>query len=103
MSEASAAGRRPSPEAGGGPADEPPRAFATGGAQEREALRAVALRSLPKPSRLAAKLTTLRGVGPKLAAAAADAEIATLGDLLLRLPHSYRDRSDVAQAAELKI
>ena len=41
--------------------------------------------------------------GPKLAASAADAEIATLGDLLLRLPHSYRDRADVAEAAELKI
>ena len=84
--------------------DDPPRAFATGDAQDRETLHAAKLRSLPRPSRLAAaKLTTLRGVGPKLAASAADAEIATLGDLLLRLPHSYRDRADVAEAAELKI
>ena len=100
MSEASAAARR---DEASGPGDEPPRAFATGDPQDRAALAAAKLRSLPRPSRLAAKLTTLRGVGPKLAATAADAEIATLGDLLLRLPHSYRDRSDVGRAAELKI
>ena len=104
MSEApAAAGSGPAPRPGDAAGDEPPRAFATGERQDREALGAVSLRSLPRPGRLSAGLTTLRGVGPKLAASAAGAEIATLGDLLLRLPHSYRDRSEVSQAAELKI
>jgi ATP-dependent DNA helicase RecG len=104
MSEArGAAGADPAHGSGDAVGDDPPRAFASGDAQDREALHAAKLRSLPRPSRLAAKLTMLRGVGPKLAASAADAEIATLGDVLLRLPHSYRDRADVAEAAELKI
>jgi len=40
----------------------------------------------------------LGGVGPKLAEAAADAGIATVGDLLLRFPHSHRDRTIVPVA-----
>ena len=103
MSEArAAAGREPAPGPGAA-GDEPPRAFATAEPQESESLAAAELRSLPRPSRLDAKLQTLRGVGPKLAATAAEAEIETLGDLLWRLPHSYRDRSEIATAAELKI
>jgi ATP-dependent DNA helicase RecG len=37
----------------------------------------------------------LKGVGPKLAEAAAEAGIGTVGDLLLRFPHSHRDRTIV--------
>ena len=40
----------------------------------------------PRPSVLEVSITSLAGVGPKLAAAAAEAGIATLGDLLLRFP-----------------
>lgn len=40
-------------------------------------------------------LEALEGVGPKLAEAAAEAGIGTLGDLLLRFPHSHRDRTIV--------
>ena len=43
----------------------------------------------------------LEGVGPKLAEAAAEAGISTLGDLLLRFPHSHRDRT-VVPVAELE-
>jgi ATP-dependent DNA helicase RecG len=49
----------------------------------------------PRPSVLDASLKTLDGVGPKLAEAAAEAGIATVGDLLLRVPHSHRDRTVV--------
>ena len=49
----------------------------------------------PRPSALEAPLTSLSGVGPKLAEAAAEAGIETLGDLLLRLPHTHRDRTVV--------
>jgi ATP-dependent DNA helicase RecG len=54
----------------------------------------------PRPSALDVALTSLSGVGPKLAEAAAEAGIATLGDLLLRFPHSHRDRT-VVPVAEL--
>ncbi len=37
----------------------------------------------------------LKGIGPKLADAAAEAGIGTVGDLLLRFPHSHRDRTIV--------
>jgi ATP-dependent DNA helicase RecG len=52
----------------------------------------------PRPSALDVSLTALSGVGPKLAEAAAEAGIATLGDLLLRFPHSHRDRTVVPVA-----
>ncbi len=52
----------------------------------------------PRPSALRAPLSSLAGVGPKLAAAAAAAGIGSLGELLLRLPHSHRDRTVVAVA-----
>ena len=45
----------------------------------------------PRPSVLELPLTALSGVGPKLAEAAAEAGIATVGDLLLRFPHRHRD------------
>jgi ATP-dependent DNA helicase RecG len=47
----------------------------------------------PRPGALEVSLTSLAGVGPKLAEAAAEAGIATVGDLLLRFPHSHRDRT----------
>ena len=46
----------------------------------------------PRPSVLDVSLTALDGVGPKLAEAAREAGIATVGDLLMRFPHSHRDR-----------
>ncbi len=52
----------------------------------------------PRPSALDVSLEILGGVGPKLAEAAADAGIATVGDLLLRFPHSHRDRTIVPVA-----
>jgi ATP-dependent DNA helicase RecG len=45
----------------------------------------------PRPSVLAASLQALDGVGPKSAAAAAQAGIASIWDLLLRLPRRHRD------------
>jgi ATP-dependent DNA helicase RecG len=53
----------------------------------------------PRPSVLDASLKLLDGVGPRLAEAAAEAGIATLGDLLLRFPHSHRDRTIVPVAS----
>ncbi|HSR93318.1 MAG TPA: ATP-dependent DNA helicase RecG [Solirubrobacterales bacterium] len=52
----------------------------------------------PRPSALEISLEALEGVGPKLAEAAAEAGIATVGDLLLRFPHSHRDRTIVPVA-----
>jgi ATP-dependent DNA helicase RecG len=46
----------------------------------------------PRPSLLDVSIQVLDGVGPKLAEAAAEAGIETVWDLLLRLPHSHRDR-----------
>jgi ATP-dependent DNA helicase RecG len=66
-------------------------------------LRAVPLRSVPRPSRLEAPLTALRGAGPKLAAAAGEMGIQTVGDMLAHVPHSYRDRAAPRELAELAI
>ncbi len=52
----------------------------------------------PRPDALEVSLEALDGVGPSLAAAAADAGIATVGDLLLRVPHRHRDLTVVAVA-----
>ncbi len=49
----------------------------------------------PRPSALDVSLEALDGVGPKLVEAAAAAGISTIGDLLLRFPHSHRDRTIV--------
>ena len=46
----------------------------------------------PRPSALDVSLKALDGVGPKLAEAAAETGIATIGDLLLRFPRRHRDR-----------
>jgi len=46
----------------------------------------------PRPSVLDVSLEALEGVGPKLSEAAAEAGIRSVGDVLLRFPHSHRDR-----------
>jgi ATP-dependent DNA helicase RecG len=57
----------------------------------------------PRPSALEVSLQALEGVGPKTAEAAAEAGIATVGDLLLHFPHRHRDRTVVPIASlELK-
>jgi ATP-dependent DNA helicase RecG len=81
----------------------PPGAFATGAAQDRQALRAAALRSAPRPSLLDARIESLRGAGPKLAAAAGEMGLATVGDVLHHVPHSYRDRATPRKLADLRI
>jgi ATP-dependent DNA helicase RecG len=55
----------------------------------------------PRPSLLEQPLTTLPGVGPKLAEAAADAGLELVSDLLLRFPRSHRDRT-VEPLAEIE-
>jgi ATP-dependent DNA helicase RecG len=55
----------------------------------------------PRASALEVSLEALEGVGPRLAEAAAEAGIATVGDLLLRVPHAHRDRT-VVPVAELE-
>jgi ATP-dependent DNA helicase RecG len=80
-----------------------PPAFATGEAQELEELRAVPLRSRPRPSRLGAPLRSLKGVGPRLAAAAEGLGLHSLGDLLLHVPHTYRDRTELTEVGELRM
>jgi ATP-dependent DNA helicase RecG len=81
----------------------PPRALGSGSAQGRGELRGAPLRSLPRPSLLGAPLTALRGAGPKLAGAAGELGVATVGDLLRHLPHGYRDRAAVRAAGGLKL
>ena len=66
------------------------RAFAGEGELTSERLRDAPVH-WPRPSVLDAPLTVLAGVGPKLAEVAAEAGIATVGDLLLRFPHRHRD------------
>jgi ATP-dependent DNA helicase RecG len=53
----------------------------------------------PRPGVLDASLKAIEGVGPRLAEAAAEAGIASVEDLLLRFPHSHRDRTVVPIAA----
>ncbi len=79
------------------------RALGSGRPFTAEGLRAVALRSLPRPSRLDAPITALRGAGPKLAAAAGEMGIETVGDMLAHIPHSYRDRASPRELSQLAI
>lgn len=55
----------------------------------------------PRPGALEVSLEALDGVGARLAEAAAEAGIATVGDLLLRVPHRHRDLT-VVPVAELE-
>ena len=48
-------------------------------------------------------ISTLDGVGPKLAEAAAAIGIETIGDLLWHIPHGHRDRAGVREVADLRI
>ena len=84
-------------------APEPPRAFGSGARQTREALAAVPLHFVPRPSLLARPLTSLEGVGPAAARHAAKLGIETIGDLLDHLPFDHRDYADARPVAELAI
>jgi len=66
------------------------RAFAGGAELSRPALLDAPVR-WPRPSVLDLGLNVLKGVGPKSAEAAAGAGIATVGDLLYRVPRRHRD------------
>jgi ATP-dependent DNA helicase RecG len=79
------------------------RAVGSGESLGREQLMAAPLKSLPRPTILDAPITTLRGAGPKLAAAAGEMGIASLGDLLRHLPHGYRDRAEPVRLANLRL
>ncbi len=79
-----------------------PRAIGTGEPLDRERLLAAPVR-WPRPGMLDAPLTKLKGAGPKLSVAAAEIGVATLGDLLRHLPHSYRDRASPVGLADLKL
>jgi ATP-dependent DNA helicase RecG len=85
------------------PAETLPRALGSGVPLDRGVLRSAPLRSLPDPARMAAPITSLRGAGPKLAAAASEIGLHTIADLLWHVPHGYRDRADVREVAELRI
>src|SRR5918995_615838 len=98
MSEAEAVVAAP-PGAG----EAPPRAFASGAEQDPERLRAAPLRARRHPSALAARIETLRGAGPRLAEAASELGVDSLGDLLWHVPHGYRDRTTMTEIGELKL
>ena len=70
------------------------RSFAGSSELTREQLRDAPVH-WPRPSVLDASLKAIDGVGPRLAEAAAEAGISSVGDLLLRFPHSHRDRTVV--------
>jgi ATP-dependent DNA helicase RecG len=77
-----------------GAADRPlcgERPFASERAWTAAGLRAAPVH-WPRPSALDVSIRALEGVGPKLAEAAAEAGIETVGDLLLRFPHRHRSR-----------
>ena len=76
------------------------RSFAGVSEPTREQLRDAPVH-WPRPSVLDASLKVLDGIGPRLAEAASEAGIHTVGDLLLRIPHSHRDRT-VVPLAELE-
>src|SRR4029453_15317251 len=78
---------------------QPPRAFGSGKGQDRQRLSDVPLRGRPRPSRLAAGIATLRGAGPRLAEAASELGIESLGDLLWHLPPGDRDRTPLDESA----
>ncbi len=80
-----------------------PRAFATGEVLEPALLLNAPLKTMPRPSVLDAPITELKGAGPKLAEAASEMGIASLGDLLRHLPHSYRDRANPVGLGDLRL
>jgi ATP-dependent DNA helicase RecG len=90
-------------ESGTAAPPEAPRAIGTGERPDREALFAVGLRAAPKPSRLAVPLSSLKGVGPRLAERAARIGVETVGDLLANVPHRHEDRSDQTLISDLPL
>ncbi|MBA2522650.1 MAG: hypothetical protein H0V25_04880, partial [Solirubrobacterales bacterium] len=74
-----------------------------GGLVERDSLLAAPLRCQPRQGRLSLPITSMRGVGPKLEAAAARIGLRTLGDLIDNVPHGYGDVAEVTEIAELRI
>ncbi|HEX3736804.1 MAG TPA: ATP-dependent DNA helicase RecG [Solirubrobacterales bacterium] len=74
------------------------RGFAGVGAPSRAELLSAGIH-WPRPSVLETGLEALDGIGPKLAEAARQAGIATVGDLLYRFPRSHRDRQIRALAS----
>jgi ATP-dependent DNA helicase RecG len=76
------------------------RSFA-GSSEPNEAQLRAAPIHWPRPSVLDASLEALDGVGPKLAEAAAEAGLRTVGDLLFHVPHRHRDR-EIRSLAELE-
>ncbi len=83
-----------------GPA--PPRALGTGEQLSRRALLAAPV-SWPAPETLDAPITKLRGAGPKLAEAAAEIGVTSLGEMLRHLPHGYRDAASPLGLGDLKL
>jgi ATP-dependent DNA helicase RecG len=81
----------------------PPRALGTGEPSTFDDLRAIALRTLPRPSRLDVPVRSLKGAGPKLSALAESIGLATIGDLLWHTPHGYRDRTKILRIGELRL
>jgi ATP-dependent DNA helicase RecG len=74
------------------------RAFASAAELTKAQLRDAPLH-WPRASALDVSLQALDGVGPKLAELAAEAGLATIGDLLTRFPHRHRDRQIVPVAS----
>ncbi len=79
------------------------RSIGTGEPLDRAGMSGVRLRSIPRPAKLEAPLTSLRGAGEKLSATAATIGIETVGDLLAHVPHGYRDHSTVRKLGELRL
>ena len=79
------------------------RGFAGAGALDRAALLAAPLLSAHRRGRLEAPISSLRGVGSKLAAAASRVGLRSLGDLIENVPHRYEDLTEVTEIAELRI
>ena len=76
----------------------PPTAFATDSAQDRTSCaRRTSARRRGRAS-WPRSVQSLKGAGPKLSAAAADMGLGSVGDVLLHVPHSYRDRARAAKA-----
>ncbi len=78
----------------------PPRAFG-GRSPSRAGLLAAPLLPRIPGERLRRPLSDLRGIGEKLAAAAARIGIGTVGDLIEHYPHDWIDRTVVAEIADL--
>jgi ATP-dependent DNA helicase RecG len=60
------------------------------------------LRTVPRPARLDAPLGSIRGVGEKIAAAAARIGLRTLGDLIENVPHRHEGRAEPTRVSELR-